>query len=210
MTTEPKRMPGNAQSGFEGDLRQFLQENTPLLLSIIRSYVVRAGLAHGNTVQFVAVDILQDAVLEALAHADRLDAGLQPKAWFLAIAANILKRKRAEVARRQQREILVSDISNHGEEIDEGDFFDQIVSHVQPGPEQAIEGDEQVVEMLSLVSPGDQEVLRLALLNDLDTSMLARILGVTPGTARVRLHRALTRLRAAWGASRRKESDADG
>ena len=191
------------------NLRQFLQENTPLLLGIIRSYVARTGLAHGEAVQAAAVDILQDAVIEALAHADRLTAATQPRAWFLAIAANILKRKRAEAAKRQQREVLVSDISEQTDAIDESDFFDLITPRAHPGPEQQFEIDEQVAEVLALVSPDDQEVLRLAFLHDLDTNMLAQTLNISPGAARVRLHRALHKLRIAWRASQGKEPTSD-
>ena len=85
-------------------LRQFLQENMVPLLEIIRSYVVRVGLARGEAVQATATDILNDAIIEALAHADRFDANTQPRAWILAIAANVLKRKKAEATKRQQRE----------------------------------------------------------------------------------------------------------
>jgi RNA polymerase sigma factor (sigma-70 family) len=209
--TSPGEAPGLVvHAGGENtprNLRQFLQENTPLLLGIIRSYVARTGLARGEAVQSVTVEILQDTMIEALAHADRLNAATQPRAWFLAIAANILKRKRAEAAKQQQREVLVSDIAARQDVIDEGDFFDLITSRVQP--EQQIEMDEQVAEMLSLVSPDEQEVLRLAFLRDLDTNMLAQALHISPGAARVRLHRALNKLRMAWRASQGKERTSD-
>jgi RNA polymerase sigma-70 factor (ECF subfamily) len=180
-------------------LRRFLQENTVPLLGIIRSYVVRVGLARGEAVQAAANDILNDAVIEALTHADRFDSTTQPMAWILAIAANVLKRKKTEATKRQQREALLSDLPNRSDVINDGDFFDQIAVLSHPGPEQAIETHEQVIEMLSTVSLDDQKVLRLALLHDLSTSTLAQMLSITPGAARVRLHRALNRLRTAWG-----------
>jgi DNA-directed RNA polymerase specialized sigma24 family protein len=40
--------------------------------------------------------------------------------------------------------------------------------------------------------------LRLAVLHDLTGEALAQELGIKPGAARVRLHRALNRLREAW------------
>jgi len=52
--------------------------------------------------------------------------------------------------------------------------------------------------MLSLVSEEDQQVLRLALLEEVKAEALAQRLGTTIGTARMRLHRALRRLRTAW------------
>ena len=81
-------------------LRQFLQENASLLLGIIRSYIVRMRLAQGTAaIQSLAMEVLHDATLEALAHADRLNTVTQQRAWFLAIATNILKRKRDEAIR---------------------------------------------------------------------------------------------------------------
>jgi RNA polymerase sigma factor (sigma-70 family) len=195
LSIDPQIPPGETRN----DLRQFLQESTPLLLGIVRSYVVRTGLAHGEAVQLVALEVLQEAVLEALSHADRLTTSGQPRAWFLAIAANVIKRKKASLARSSQREVLFSALTNHAEAtMDEGAFFDLFAAHTQPGPEAEVEADEEATALLSLVSADDQEVLRLALINDLDSSMLAKRLHITSGAARVRLHRAINRLRIAW------------
>jgi RNA polymerase sigma-70 factor (ECF subfamily) len=49
--------------------------------------------------------------------------------------------------------------------------------------------------MLARCSNEDQTILRLAILEELDGDAVARRLGVPPGTARVRLHRAIKRLR---------------
>jgi RNA polymerase sigma factor (sigma-70 family) len=208
LTIDPQIPPRETQD----DLRSFLQENTPLLLGIVRAYVVRAGLARGEAVQLVALEVLQEAVLEALSHTDRLASTTQPRAWFLAIAANVIKRKKAALARISQREVLVSDLadSTYGA-MDKSAFFDLFAAHSQPDPESEVEADEQADVMLSLVSHSDQEILRLALLNDLDTATLAKTLHITAGTARVRLHRALNRLRVAWNKreQQRKEGTAD-
>ncbi len=187
-------------------LRQFLQENAPLLLGIIRSYIVRMGLAQGTAaIQSLATEVLHEATLEALAHADRLNTVSQPRAWFLAIASNILKRKRDEAMKQSRREVLVSDLQLASDTPGESEFFDSLSNYVQPGPEGAFEENEQVREMLALVAPDDQKVLRLALLHDLDTCGVARALGITPGTARVRLHRAINRLRKVWGLHEQQE-----
>ncbi len=179
-------------------LLQFLQENVPLLLGIISSYVVRMGLAHGEAVQAAATDVLQDTVFEALKHADRFDPDTQPRAWLLAISVNVLKRKKTEAAKRYRREVLMSDLPGVASGMSESDFFDRLMEPASSGPEQAIEMQEQIDEMLARVSTGDQEILRLALVHDLDTNTLAQALGMTPGAARVRLHRALNRLRKVW------------
>lgn len=178
-------------------LHQFLEENIPLLLGIIRSYVVRMGLAHGDAVGAMATDIMQDTVFEALAHLDRFVTAPSPRAWFLTIAGNIIKRKKVEAAKRQRREVVFSDLMTQLDFSNERDFFDKVVALSHPGPEQAVEADEHVAEMLSHASPADRELLRLNLLADMDMNTLAQKLDIAPGTARVRLHRALRRLRAA-------------
>jgi RNA polymerase sigma-70 factor (ECF subfamily) len=179
-------------------LRQFLQEHAVQLQGIIRAYVLRSGVAYGDAVQAVAHDIFQDAALEALAHADRLDPTTQPRAWFLSIALNMLKRKKASQARLYRREVLISDLFAGAEEVREYDVFEQIARVLEPGPDALVEAQEQEQEILALVSASDARVLRLAVVNGVNTEMLARELGVRPATARVRLHRAIQRLRAAW------------
>jgi len=54
---------------------------------------------------------------------------------------------------------------------------------------------------LVLLSPDDQRVIRLAVLAEVDGEALAAALGITAGAARVRLHRAIKRLRARYQAA---------
>lgn len=179
-------------------LQQLLQEQSPFFLGIISSYVVRMNLARGEPVQNVALTVWQETVIEVLTHPGPFARASQPRAWVLAVAANVLKRKRYEIARLVRYEQPISGLLTGSEDLQEGAFFDQIADLVMPGPEQEVEAREQVQEMLSLVSVEDQHILRLAILYDLEGQMLARVLGVQPSTARSRLHRALARLRAAW------------
>jgi RNA polymerase sigma factor (sigma-70 family) len=138
-----------------------------------------------------------------LTHAGLFATIQQPRAWFLAIAANVIKRKRTSRARRGQREFTTATVT--GEQISESDFFDQVNNFVHPSPEHEVEARSQVEEMLSLVAPEDQRILRLAFLQDLDTQSLALALRITAGTARVRLHRALQRARIAWQQQQERE-----
>ena len=191
----------NAEEGGGEDaqsLHRFLQENSARLTGIISSYVARMGLARGENIHQLAAEVFQDAALELLAHADRLDPERQPHAWFLRIAANILKRKRASFARRYRFEVLVSDLADRTQADDAYDVLDRLMAERVPGPEQMLAAREHVQELLALVSARDAEILRLALLRDLDAEHIADLLGVKPGAVRVRLHRALRRLRVAW------------
>ncbi len=177
----------------------FLTDNVAALLGILRSYVKRMGLARGEEVAAAAVEVLQEVVVEALDHADRFNPTRQPMAWLLGIATNIIKRKKAEIARRSRRELFIGELSTAQQEpLSEDELFDQITSCTSAGPEQDIEANEQAVMMLSLVSPEDRQLLLLAFLYGFEREAMAEKLGITPVAARVRLHRALNRLRLAW------------
>lgn len=191
-------------------MQRFLQEHTSALKKILCTYVLRMSLARGENVRLVADEAFQDAVLVAMAQGERFARMEQPRSWFLAVAANILKRKRASFARRYRFEVLVSDLSASSSALSEAEVLEQIADTSAPGPEQSFETREQVRELLAMVSPEDSLVLTLALLHELDTQSLARELGISAGAARVRLHRALKRLRKAWNEQEARRKDGSG
>ena len=178
---------------------EYIAGNAASLLGIIRSYVMRMGLASGEDAATVALEVLQQVVLEALDHAERFDSTGQPMAWLLGIAINIIKRNKAERIKSSKRELSMSDLSLMQEEdLSESELFDQLVAHSDAGLDQEIAANEQAGLLLSLVSPEDQHILMLAFLEGYKREELAQKLGITPGATRVRLHRALKRLRLAW------------
>lgn len=180
-------------------LMEFMQDNMQSLLGTLHAYVQRFGLASGKAVQGVALEVLQETVVEALAHADRFIATGQPVAWLLGIAVNVIRRKKVEEAKRYRRELLFYRLTEHYPELaTESDLLDQLTPSTHEETAQAVEANEQAEALLSLVSAEDQQLLRLAILEDYERGALAQKLGVTPGTARMRLHRALRRLRSAW------------
>jgi RNA polymerase sigma factor (sigma-70 family) len=180
-------------------LVDFITENVASLLGILRSYVQRMGLARGEEVSPMAVEVLQEVVIEALDHADRFNPTGQPMAWLLGIAINVIKRKKVEFAKRSQRELSIGEFSLAQEEhLSEDELFDQLTADSSAGPDQEIAANEQAELLLSLVSPEDQQILLLAFLYGFERDALAEKLGISPGATRVRLHRALKRLRLAW------------
>src|SRR5205809_4892802 len=92
-------------------LVEFITDNVASLLGIIRSYVQRMGLARGEEISAVAVEVLQEVVIEALDHAGRFNPSGQPMAWLLGIAINVINRKKAEFVKRSQRELSMSELS---------------------------------------------------------------------------------------------------
>jgi len=191
-------------------LVDFITDNVASLLGILRSYVQRMGLARGEEVSAVAVEVLQDVVIEALDHADRFNPTGQPMAWLLGIAINVIKRKKVELAKHSQRELSIGEISLAQEEhLSEDELFDQIMADSSAGPDQEIAANEQAELLLSLVSPEDQQILMLAFLQGFEREALAEKLGISPGATRVRLHRALKRLRLAWSEQHLKSQEGE-
>lgn len=177
-------------------LSQFLQENATRLQGIISSYVARAGVAYGEAIQVVAQEVFHEMTIEALAHADRFDLTTLPWAWLLAIALNIIKRRKAHESKRHLYELPVSELAPTA--VSELDFFDQVTRRFAPGADQVVVTEEQAREILALVSASDAHILRMAIVDGLTTEQLAHELRINQIAARVRLHRALKRLRAAW------------
>lgn len=198
----------NKQAGFayEQDLlREFLQKNSASVLGVLHIYVQRMGLAWGSQVSEIALEIFQETASEALAHADRFAGDKQPMPLLLGIAANMIRRRKVEQAKRYRREELLSDVARRYPNLaDEDALLDTLLPPVTTGPAQIVESNEQAAALLALVSPEDQRILRLAVLDGHQHTSLAQELGTTPGTARMRLHRALSRLRAAWKTQQEK------
>jgi RNA polymerase sigma factor (sigma-70 family) len=177
-----------------------IQENTGPLLGSIRAYVVRMGLASGAAAREIADEVLQETVIEALAHAESYQAKPHhPMAWLRGIALNVIRRRRTALATRGRRESPLTLLAaRYPEAESEQALLEQWGPTTEHGLDQEMESNEQAGELLALVSSEDQQVLILSLLAGFEAEELAQRLGTTPGTARMRLHRALTRLRAAW------------
>lgn len=169
-------------------LRQFIEAESHVLTRTLGFYLSRAGL------MVSAEELLSEVVVEALKHEDRFNPARQPRAWLLGIAANLIRRKQAELARLDKREPLARDLYP-GDAPSDDEVFDWLEPFVGVESAEALDGNEAANALLASVSAEDAAVLRLAILNDLDGEALARELGITPGAARVRLHRALNRLR---------------
>jgi RNA polymerase sigma-70 factor (ECF subfamily) len=191
-------------------LMTFLTHHSPELLGTIRSYVLRMGLAQGQAAPDIALDVFQEVAVEALAHADRFRLDSQPMAWLLGIAVNVIKRKKVAMAKQYQREVPFGRLALMLQEpCSEDELVDLIAPFTLADPDQDVEANEQASLILSLVSREDQQVLRLAILHDFEREALARELNITPVAARVRLHRALSRLRFAWNELQRRQQHSD-
>src|SRR5215813_7093999 len=132
-------------------LRQFIADETDGLLGTLRYYVYRAGLTgQEQPLDAAASELLNEVVIEALEHEDRFRASGQPRAWLLGIAANLIKRKQAEFARRSRREPLARDLYPGDQEtISDDDVFDWMASLTGSKDALELESDEQVNAILA-------------------------------------------------------------
>lgn len=192
----------------------FIRDNSTILVRTLRVFVFKAGLAKGEAVREIADELLQEMTVEALNAAHRFDNSRQPRAWLLGIAVNIIKRKLERGAIKRQNEVAVQDVRLGNENtlasshLSDAEIFDHLAAIARKkicGPASALlplndlardyEANNAAEAMLARCSNEDRTILRLAILDELDGDAVALQLGVTPGTARVRLHRAIKRLR---------------
>lgn len=168
-------------------VRACLESRWAELLANARLYVTRARLAHGPEIDTIALEIAQQTVVEALACAASFDPSRQPMPWLLGIASKLVQRRKTAQARHER----IAPTRSLDEAVEAGtseppDPIDALL---------AIESAERVEGLLAPLNPDQQVVIRLAVLHDLDGKQIALALGISPGAARTRLHRALTALR---------------
>jgi RNA polymerase sigma factor (sigma-70 family) len=169
-------------------LGDFIEAESQALLSIIRVYVWKAGLAEGSGIKDVAAELLNSVAVQALEYADRFDESRQPRAWLLGIAANLVSRRQHEVFGRRERESLASELE------DDGNFFDRVAS-AGASPLDELSDHDQVQAMLTLVGEKEQRLLTMFVFEGMSPAEIAHKVGVKPGAIRVRLHRALKHIR---------------
>jgi len=190
---------GPPNSAARDELSRCLEEHSELLLDSITMYVYRVGLARGGETRVQASEILQEVVVEAMAHAERFEVGRRPLPWLLGTALNIIKRRKREDAKRAGHEFSASTLTTRRNgSMPDMDPLEQAADAEAATQLARVEDDAEAEALLALVPESDREVLRLAILEGWDRESLARRLGTSPPAARVRLHRAIVRLRTAW------------
>ena len=143
-----------------------------------------AWVASGGTDD--AEDAAQEGFMKAYAALPRFRSGAPFRPWLLAIVANEARNRRRSAGRREALALRVPE-ANAGEPA------------AEPSPEAAILATERRTALLDAVRrlpDADREVVSFRYLLELSEAETAAALGVPVGTAKSRLSRALTRLRA--------------
>lgn len=179
-----ERLRGGEESAFS----ELVRANMAMMLGTARR-ILRS--------EDEARDAVQEAFLQAFRGLDRFQGEAPLSAWLRRIAINAsLMRLRA---RRRRPEIAVEELlprfRDDGHRVDPGDSW-------APSAIAEIEREETrafVREQIDRLPEQYRSVLLLRDIEDLDTQEAAAVLGITPGAAKVRLHRARQALRALLG-----------
>ncbi|MGH7525258.1 MAG: RNA polymerase sigma factor [Gemmatimonadales bacterium] len=158
---------------------------------VCREWYEAHGVAVYNYFRFhvpqadVAEDLTAETFLKVVRAADRFDPLRgSPKAWILTVARNILTDWRRRARLRQYVAL--------------GTMHDLV--YEAPSPEERLLREEEVGRLLDAVATladADRELIGLRYGSALDTAEVAQILGISEGSVRTRLWRALGRLRGA-------------
>jgi RNA polymerase sigma factor (sigma-70 family) len=126
-----------------------------------------------------AADVVAETFLVAWRRIAEIPSGASARLWLYGLARRTLANQiRGERRRDRLSERLRADLTTH-----------------LPDRQATEPGERALVEALGRLGGDDREVLRLTFWEDLDSGEVARVLGVSPVTARGRLHRARRRLR---------------
>lgn len=165
------------------------------LLHAFELYLRRAGLQN----ELSAHELLNEVTVEAMSNAARFGEVREPFAWLIGIGLNLIRRQHVYQAKQRQREPLFGDLYPHmADQMSDTELFDLLATLTSPDPALVHEQTAIIHHWLSLVSPEDRAVIELSVLQELDSATVAHQLGISSaGAVRMRLHRALKRLRIA-------------
>lgn len=121
-----------------------------------------------------AEDVVQEAAMKAWQKRRSFRAGAEPRPWFLAIVANECRMAMRRRRRHPVDELKPADAMSRPADVEDAD---------------------RLRAALSRLGSKDRLVLVLRYYLDLPSEEVARTLAISPAAARVRVHRALTRLK---------------
>jgi RNA polymerase sigma factor (sigma-70 family) len=174
------------------------------LLVAARVWLHRADVR--GDLHALAQDAVQDACTTAIRLAATYDPSRPARPWLRSILFNTI-RTIARNRRTERRHVIgleeaaAGALRQHDErgdptaDLSVDDLLDRLGASGDLGVDA---GEQAATDLLGLVSPADAEILRLRYLEGYQGPLLAERLGCRTGTADVRLHRARTRLAAAY------------
>jgi RNA polymerase sigma factor (sigma-70 family) len=189
------RKSSNVEPGSEAHrraerIRAAVEGEHERLLRSVAVLVAKAGPSlRWPEVMELAVDLLDEAVKEALRHAARFDPARSATAWVRGIAARLLSSRRRDEA-RARRCVPATVLGEEG--------WAAALAQLQTGPaDEAVARRLDLEQALARLSPEEGRAIDLRYYQGLDGEELASALGApSTGAARVRVCRALQALKA--------------
>jgi len=129
-----------------------------------------------------AEDAVQESLIRLAREKSNAPAEVGVRGWFFGVVRDRARARRRSDRRRQQREQAAA------------------VPEAMPGSEARYALRDEVEKALSVLAEEEREALRLRYLLDLDYREVAYVLGVSEGACRMRVLRALKRIRSILGA----------
>ena len=145
-----------------------------------------------------AEDTTQEVFVRSLPHLSKITEPRALAVWLYTVARNRCWRMRRKGAHSPAHTVSLNDLMP-----DESELSD-LLRDSGPTPEAQVSGAEQSQRLQQAVMsiPAQYRlVLVLHDMEDLDTDQIAQVLGIKPGTVRVRLHRARLHVRRALAAT---------
>ncbi|MEW9529098.1 RNA polymerase sigma factor [Microbispora sp. NPDC049125] len=129
-----------------------------------------------------AADVLAETFLVAWRKVNDIPAGHEARLWLYGVARRVLAGRRREAVRHDDMAVRLRA---------------ELALWTEPPPDPDFDA---VREAFGRLKDDDREVLSLTGWEGLNTAEIATVLGCSPGTARIRLHRARKRLARELGA----------
>lgn len=181
----------------EGDAHQRFDELYRSLASPILAYAARR-----TTSPHDAADVMAEAFAVAWRRIDDVPAGDEARPWLYGVARGVLaNHHRGDLRRRRLSERVAADLADA--------VRSSVVAHADPADDAgraardavgATFGVPAVQAALDALDEADRELLMLLAWDDLTRFEVAQVLGCSPATLRVRLHRARSRFQTALNA----------
>lgn len=128
-------------------------------------------------------DMVQNVFYRMLKYRHTFNGSGEFKSWMYYLALNVIK----DNIKKNRRNTHEYDITEFSEKIGDGQSTDEKLHQ-----EQALK---ILLDAMNNMSPGDREVLVLSQFQKLKYSEIARILNITEGAVKVRVHRAFNQLK---------------
>lgn len=181
----------------ESDAHQRFAELYSSLAAPILAYAARRTASPQD-----AADVMAEAFAIAWRRIDDVPAGDEARPWLYGVARGVLANHHRGVRRQRRLSERVATVLAQAVQASAAtrEGVDGRAGTRTRGPLGDTFGDPTVLAALEALSEADRELLMLVAWEDLTRAEIAQVLGCSPATLRVRLHRAGSRFRAAYAA----------